>query len=337
MSHTRPLLVLACLPLVGVLALTGCGPGSDETGSRDSEGGDTRTVEGANGQVEIPAEPERVAVLWRPTLAAVTGLGHEVVGTMGTPGSADQGLAPFLPADVDGGGLTLVTNSPVEDDVNIEELATAEPDLIIGVDTPMGSQAQMLDSLEAIAPTVLLEWEGTGSWRGHLEEVAEVLDAREAAEEALGAYDSAIEEARARIEEAGVEPAGTEVSLVRLQDQTEIRLETPASFPGQVIDDLGFARPETQLEAEGETDFISRSYENLEQGDGDVVFVMAGSGFAEAPDTFTDGVWSNLDAVRKEQVYRVDHDFWGAANHHGAHRIVEDVTAALTGERDPAV
>lgn len=316
MSHTRPLLVLACLPLAGALALTGCGPGSEETGSEDSANGRTRIVEGTNGRVEVPAEPERVAVLWRPTLAAVTGLGHEVVGTMGTPGSADQGLAPFLPADVDGGALTLVTNSPVEDDVNIEELATTAPDLIIGVDTPMGTQAQMLDSLEAIA---------------------RVLDAQEAAEEALDAYDTAIERARTRIEEAGVDPARTEVSLVRLQDQTEIRLETPASFPGQVIDDLGFARPETQSEAEGETDFISRSYENLEQGDGDVVFVMAGSGFADAPDTFTDGVWSNLDAVREEQVYRVDHDFWGAANHHGAHRIVEDVTAALTGGMDPAV
>ena len=337
MSYTRRLLAFACLPLAGALALTGCGPGFDDTGSDDAAGAKTRTVEGANGQVEIPAEPERVAVLWRPTLAAVTGLGHEVVGTMGTSGSADQGLAPFLPADVDGGALTLVTNSPVEDDVNIEELATTEPDLIIGVETPMGSQAQMLDSLEAIAPTVLLEWEGTGSWRGHLEEVAEVLGAREAAQEALGAYDTAIEEARARIEGAGVDPAQTEVSLVRLQDETEIRLETPESFPGQVIDDLGFARPETQSEAEGETDFISRSYENLEQGDGDVVFAMAGSGFADAPDTFTDGVWSNLNAVQDERIYRVDYDFWGAANHHGAHRIIDDVTAALTGEMDPAV
>lgn len=337
MPRTRFLLALVCLPLAGALALTGCGPGSDETGSQDAAGGDTRTVEGANGAVEVPAEPERVAVLWRPTLAAVTGLGHEVVGTMGTPGSDDQGLAPFLPADVDGGALTLVTNSPVEDDVNIEELATAEPDLIIGVDTQMGAQTEMLDSLEAIAPTVLLEWEGTGSWRGHLEEVAEVLNAQEAAEEALGAYDAAIEQARTRIEEAGVEPAETEVSLVRLQDAGEIRLETPASFPGQVVDDLGLARPDSQLEAEGESDFISLSYENLEQGDGNVVFALAGSGFPGAPDTFTDGVWSNLNAVEEERIYRVDHDFWGAANHHGAHRVIEDVTAALTGEMDPAV
>ncbi|WP_249187590.1 ABC transporter substrate-binding protein [Nocardiopsis sp. MG754419] len=337
MPHTRSLSTALALPLVGVLTLTGCGPGPREPGADGPDAGPSRTVRAANGEVEIPDAPERIAVLWRPTLAAVTLLGRDVVGTMGTPGTADQGLAPFLPEDVDGGALTLVTNSPVEDDVNIEELATAEPDLIIGVDTQVGAQTAMLDSLEAIAPTVLLEWEGTGSWRGHLEEVADVLAAPEAAEEALEDYDTAVAQARARIEEAGVDPAGTEVSLVRLQDANEIRLETPASFPGQIIDDLGFARPDTQVESDGDTDFIPHSYENLEQGDGDVLFVMAGSGFPEAPVTFTDGVWSNLDAVRDERVYRVDHDVWGAANHHGAHRIIDDVTAALTGQADPAV
>ncbi|WP_017586597.1 iron-siderophore ABC transporter substrate-binding protein [Nocardiopsis ganjiahuensis] len=326
---------LSVFALVGVLALSACGTRGDDPAA-DSPS-DTRTVEGANGTVEIPASPERVAVLWRPSLAAVTQLGHDVVGTMGTPGDADQGLAPFLPEDVDGADLTLVTNSPVEDDVNIEELAGTEPDLIIGVSTPVGTQAEMVDHLEAIAPTVLLEWEGTGSWRGHLAEVAEILDARAEAQEAVAAYDAAIEQARTDLAEAGVDPASTELSLVRLQSDTEFRLETPASFPGQIVADLGFARPDTQLEGDGDTDFIPHSYENLDQADGDAVFVLAGSGYPDAPETFADGLWSNLDAVRDERLYRVDHDFWGSANHHGAHRIIEDVTAALTGAMDPAV
>lgn len=333
---TPPLLSVSAFTLVGMLALTGCGAGA-APGEGDQAQERTRTVEVANGTVEIPASPERIAVLWRPTLAAVTGLGHEVVGTMGTPGSDDQGLAPFLPEDVDGGALTLVTNSPAEDDVNLEALAGTEPDLIIGVSTQMGGQAEMVDSLEAIAPTVLLEWEGTGSWRGHLEEVAEVLDARPQAQGALADYESAVEQARSEIEAAGVDPAEAELSLVRLQDAGEIRLETPASFPGQIVDDLGFARPDTQAETEGDTDFIPRSYENLEQGDGDVMFVLVGSGYPDAPQTFGEGVWSGLNAVRQERVYRVDHDFWGAANYHSAHRIIDDVTAALTGQVDPAV
>lgn len=336
MSHsTRLLRSMSVFALAGALSLTGCGTGGD--GSAPDGTARTRTVEAANGTVEVPASPERIAVLWRPTLAAVTQLGHGVVGTMGTPGADGYGLAPFLPEDVDGADLTLVTNSPAEDDVNIEELATAEPDLIIGVSTPMGTQAEMVDHLEAIAPTVLLEWEGTGSWRGHLEEVAGVLGAGAEAEQAVSAYEDAVEGARGELEAAGVDPAETELSLVRLQSDTEIRLETPESFPGQIIEDLGFARPDTQLEGEGDTDFVPRSYENLDQADGDVVFALAGSGYPDAPETFSDGLWANLDAVGDEQVYRVDYDFWGSANYHGAHRIIDDVTAALTGGTDPAV
>ncbi|MFE9246091.1 iron-siderophore ABC transporter substrate-binding protein [Nocardiopsis sp. NPDC006938] len=326
---------LGVFALAGALALTSCSP--EGTGSDPGAGGPTRVVEGANGAVEIPASPERIAVLWRPTLAALTQLGHTPVATMGSPGDPDHGLAPFLPEGVDGAGLTLVTSSPVEDDVNVEELATAAPDLIIGVSTPNGGQAELLDTLEAIAPTVLLEWEGTGSWRGHLEEVARVLDAEDRAREAVAAYDAAVEDARADLAGAGVDPAGTELSLVRLQSGTEIRLETPESFPGQVVADLGFARPEGQLAGEGGTDFVPRGYENLDQADGDVVFVMAGSGYPDAPETFSDGLWGSLDAVADGRIYRVDHDFWGSANHHGAHRIIGDVTAALTGEAEPAV
>lgn len=328
----------AARALVTVAALTGllacgCAPPPSDTAP---EGG-TRTVEGANGSVEVPADPQRIAVLWRPTLAAVTLLGHDVVATMGTPGGRDQGLAPFLPEGADGGALALVTNSPAEEDVNVEELATAAPDLIIGVSTQVGAQAGMLESLEAIAPTVLLEWEGTGSWRGHLEEVAEVLDAPGRAEEALGGYEDAVAAAREEIEAAGVDPAATELSLVRLQSESEIRLETPESFPGQVVADLGFARPDGQLEGDGATDFIAQSYENVDRADGDAVFVLAGSGYPDAPLTFSEGVWSTLGAVRGEALYRVDHDHWGAANHYAALRIVEDVRAALTGETEPAL
>ncbi|MFL1430086.1 MULTISPECIES: iron-siderophore ABC transporter substrate-binding protein [unclassified Nocardiopsis] len=324
---------LTASALVLALGVTGC---TATEPAPTPEGADTRTVEGANGTVEVPADPQRIAVLWRPTLAAVTLLGHHPVATMGTPGAPDQGLDPFLPQDIEGGLMNLVTNSPAEDDINIEALALADPDLIIGVSTQVGAQDAIETELSAIAPTVLLEWEGTGSWRTHLHDVAAVLGREADAEQADADYDAAVEEARAAIEEAGVDP-GTEVSLVRLQSGTEVRLETAASFPGQIIDDLGLARPEGQVEPEGDTDFIPLSYENLDRGDGDVVFVLAGSGFPDAPDTFSDGVWSDLNAVRGGQVFKFDYDVWGASNLHAAHRIVAEAAEALTGGAEPAL
>ncbi len=332
---SRSARALATLTALTALTLSGCTAAPPPSPPRQD--GPTRTVQAANGEVEIPATPERVAVLWRPTLAAATLLGHDVAATMGAPGAPEQGLAPFLPPGADGDALMLVTNSPAEDDIRLEALANAAPDLIIGVRTQSGAQAQMLPSLEAIAPTVLLEWEGTGSWRDHLHQVAAVLDASEQAEQAAAEYEAALQQAREQITAAGVDPAATEVSLVRLQSRSEIRLETPASFPGQVVQDLGLPRPRGQRRAEGRTDFIPLGHEHLERADGDAVFVLAGSGYPDAPRTFSQGVWSNLQAVRQERVYRMDHDVWGAANHHAAHRIVQDVTAALSGRTEPAV
>ena len=124
----------------------------------------------------------------------------------------------------------------------------------------------MLDHLEAIAPTVLLEWEGTGSWHEHLRRVAGVLASTEQVE---AAYEAAVETARGEITAAGTDPASTELSLVRLRGPSEVRLEAPDSFPGQVVDDLGFTRPPTRSRAQ--------------QADGDAIFVLSGSGFPNAP------------------------------------------------------
>lgn len=48
-------------------------------------------------------------------------------------------------------------------------------------------------------------------------------------------------------------------------------------------------------------------------------------------------MWVDLGAVRAGRVYRMDHDFWGAADHHATHSAISDVTAAMAGRTDPAV
>lgn len=325
----RALPAAAAVLLAAVVA--GC------AASDSSDDADTRTVESADGTVEVPAEPESIAVLWQPTVAAVTQLGFEPAAALGDPNADGGGLQPFLPEGHDADAVEIVSNSLAEDDVNIEALAGAAPDLVIAASTDVGGQAELSEQLEEIAPTVYLEWDGTGSWRDHLYDVAQVLDAEAAADEVVDEYETAVTEGAEAIAAAHDEPAEVEASLVRLQSDSEIRFETPESFPGQVFDDLGFDRPETQLTPDDGVDFISESYENLDQGDGDAIFVFAAGGYEEPPETFGDGVWSNLDAVAAEQIYAVDYDHWGSSNYYGAQRIVDDVVAAFTGELDPAV
>ncbi|GAB3494658.1 ABC transporter substrate-binding protein [Nocardiopsis coralliicola] len=331
MPLLRRAAVLACA-LLPAAALGACTSG---TADPDAEG-EVRTVEGANGAVDVPAAPERVAVLWRPTLSAAVRLGAEVVGTAGEPGG-DGGLAPFLPEDADPSAYPVVSASAAEDEIDLELVGAARPDVIIGVQTESGAQADLLPELEAIAPTVLLEWTGTQSWRGHLAEVAEVLGTEEEAAEAEEEYTGAVAAAQERIEESGSAPSETELSLLRLQSAQEIRIETPDSFSGGIADDIGLARPDGHAKPEGGPDFITESYENLERADADAVVAMSGSGYPDAPDTFTGGVWDQLGAVQDDRIYAADYDVWGASNHYAALRVADELAAIAAGDAEPAV
>lgn len=321
-----------------LLLVGGCGTGADENEDTAAE---TRTVSAVNGQVEVPSNPTDIAVLWRPTLAAAAQLGHTPTASLGDPGAEDSALSAFLPdeAEVSPADITIVSNSLAEEDINLEELATTEPDLIIGVHTDNATQAELEEELTAIAPTVLLEWAGTESWRDHLTDVAEVVDAEDEATTVAADYEDAVAEARDAVEETVGDPAETEVSLVRLQSESEIRFETPAAFSGQIMADVGFTRPEAQLDehAQDGADFVSESYENLDDGDGDLVFVVASGDHTDAPDEFGGEVWSSLDAVAEEQIFAMDFDYWGAASYPAAHRVLDDLTDAVTGEIEPAV
>ncbi|MFC7328599.1 iron-siderophore ABC transporter substrate-binding protein [Marinactinospora rubrisoli] len=327
-SALRPVTWLSALTVL-MLALSGCA-GPDETGAADPP---TRTVRVSGATVEVPAAPERIAVLWRPGLAAVTELGIVPVATLGDPARGDYGLAPYLPEDIPAESLTVVSSTPQEHDINLERLAGTRPDLIIGVNSTAATQARLRDRLAEIAPTVLLNWPGPTAWRQYLRDVGAVLGREQEAERALDDYAERVAATRDRLGDT----AGVEVSLLRLQSDSEVRFETTTSFPGQILDELGFARPESQRGTEPDEPFVSESYERLAEGDGDVIFVFANQGYTEAPRTFGGGVWANLSAVRERRVYSVDYDYWGASSLFGAERVLADVVAAMEGELPPAV
>jgi iron complex transport system substrate-binding protein len=116
-----------------VLLTTACG--QDRAPAGDS--GQTRTVQHVMGSTAVPAQPQRVAVLWRPTLAAVVELGGHPVAAMGEAAAPDKGLTPFLPAGYQVGDLAIVASSR---EVNFEQLAAARPDLILATKALVDSE-----------------------------------------------------------------------------------------------------------------------------------------------------------------------------------------------------
>jgi iron complex transport system substrate-binding protein len=294
-----------------VFLVTACG-----SESKPPAGAATRPVQHLMGTANVPAKPQRVAVLWRPTLSAVVELGVRPVAAMGESNAKD--LGPYLPSGYKTDDLAIVSSAR---EINFERLAAARPDLILATKALVDSQASY-DKLAQLAPTVVLNWTGTESWRTHVAEVATALDARAKADEVVKRYQDRLTAVRTALGAA----AGKQVSLVRIQAAEEIRLETPKSFAGQILAEVGFARPANQMSADANRDYIALSLERIPEATGDAIIVMVNSTKTDAWKAISSNpLWTQLPAAKTNRVFTTDYDYWGASNYIGAHRILDDL------------
>jgi iron complex transport system substrate-binding protein len=251
-------------------------------------------------------------------------LGFRPVGSIGDEAAPAFGLASYLPDGFAFDGLEVVGT---QNEYDLEKIAALQPDLIIGALTSAGPEKDLYPRLSQIAPTVMVEWTGTMSWRSQLIEVGEALGVSDRADAVVRDYDARVAAVRAA---SASEPSSLSVSLVRIQGSGVLRLETPQSFPGQVIEDVGFGRPETQLTPNEGRDFIEISLERVREADGDLVFVFHNAGNASAwSDIQQNPLWQGLVAQQQGRVFVFEYEWWGASNYYGAHRILDDVEATL--------
>jgi iron complex transport system substrate-binding protein len=105
------------------------------------------------------------------------------------------------------------------------------------------------------------------------------------------------------------DPAATEVSMVRFLDGSAVRLYGEGSFIGDVLGDVGFARPEVQRTAET---FVEVSPEQIGQTDGHLVFWAAygDEGQTAAGQITSGGLWQGLTAVQQGRAFEVSDDRW---------------------------
>jgi iron complex transport system substrate-binding protein len=174
---------LAGAATLAVLGLPACGDGEER-----SEASGTRTVTTDKGAVRVPAQPERIAVLSGGLAGYLYALGQPVVATdtqvLGVPPDKSG-----FPSTWSRHAREQRTKALPRGDLDLEAVAAARPDLIIGGGqgyTAMQA-SRSYDKLTAIAPTVVVDKELT-SWQQQIAVIAQVVGAEDRAAELVRAF-----------------------------------------------------------------------------------------------------------------------------------------------------
>lgn len=286
------------------------GTADEETaklGSDAEAGVFPRTVKHANGTTEIEKKPERVVVLDTGELDDVLSLGITPVGMVTTEGASP--VPSYLEDQVKG-----VETVGTIQELDLEKIASLEPDLILGSQLRAD---KLYDELDSIAPTVFSIRPGF-PWKENFRLVGE----------AMGMEDETTKELEEYAREAGELKDSVDgdptISLVRFMPD-RLRLYANQSLIGVILHDAGFKRPKNQ---DVDELAVEISPENLDQAAGDYVFYTS---YGDPETTgekkaLESSQWKGLDAVKDGKAIRVNDDVWFLGlGPTGAGQILDDL------------
>jgi len=271
-----------------------------------------REITHAMGVTDVPDNPQRIVMLTNEGTEALLFLGVTPVGAVqswdGNPWY-DHIAAPL--ADTVPLGTELA--------VNLEVLATLEPDLILGTKV---RQEDIYEQLSAIAPTVMTETIG-GEWQNNLAFYADVIGKTAEGEAALAGF---AERTRA-IHDALGDTVAEQISLVRFSPN-RTRIYYKDTFGGLILDQIGFARPQAQ----DKDDFAEEvTKERIPEMEGDRIFYFSSDlkdaePEANLADWLADPLWLNLEGVKAGKARRVSEIIWNTAGGiYAAHLMLDDI------------
>lgn len=273
------------------------------------------TVTHHRGTTEITAAPQRVVALDTSLVAAVSGLGVDVVGY-----TLDQPKLPqYLQSGQTADGVSVGTLATP----SLEQIAALQPDLIVSSSVRHGD---LYDQLSRIAPTVFTETTGP-TWKDNIRLVAQALGKQAEAQAQLAAYE---QRAAAVGNAINVSAGNPTISLVRFVAPSQpARLYGNASFPGIVLRDAGLARPAIQ---DIDDFMVQISAEELPQADGDHIFFTDPSldeypGDTSAASFTSSALWPALTGTK----HAISDDRWyPSVGVQGAHLILDDLATAFS-------
>lgn len=330
------------LVLAAALTLAGCGgsasnngtqgaasPAQSATGGSTTEpaGKDgaappaqpaTRTVKHAKGETEIPAAPQKIAVIndnaYEDNLLAM-GVKPYVASTFSW---SEQRFYPHIAADLQG------VHGMDGQAPNLEQLTEWKPDLIV----ISGQNESFYEQLNKIAPTVQVAF--NADWRVTHRELGDIVGKPKEAEASLQAYDKRLAEVKNEVQQA----IGKQTVMAVVINEKTIRIQgtTGHALNDLLYKDLGL----TPADGIPASNRVEVSLEGLSVFNPDHIF-MQRNRFSTVEQVVQNvqnsQVWKQLNAVKQEHVYPVDNWLamsWGPK---GRTMILEQIRADLTGRR----
>ena len=309
-----------------VLAPYGCG-GESGAGRKTTSNG-TRIIEHELGEARVPARPQRIVVV-DPYASLQTTLAVDAP-VVGSPTFPAEPFPDFLSDN-----KTEDVESLGYQELNLEKIATLEPDLICGWAAWIEG-LDIYDELSKIAPTVAVA--STFDWKENSRNVADVLNEREELEALISDYEVRVARFRDERDERAEDSV---VSVVRFRDQG-LSAFTNQNYSGRILQEAGLRMPPALTVDDPENNGIEVSLERLSVIDADIIFNMASAGGAEDEESGrevrerfqSNPLWQRLRAVKNDRVYPVDPDAWFiTGGPQGANVVMNDLERYMLGEK----
>lgn len=260
------------------------------SGQEAVQEGKTRIVSTPRGDVEVPAQPQRVAS--DQYMGQLLKLGIIPVGVR-------EGM--LQEAWIEKSDISKETLAKIENlgnfPMNPEKLIMLEPDLIIG------SIEENIEQYEKIGTTVFIPYWEELSTAGPLEKfkrIAEVFGKEQEADQWIKEYKNKVEEARKQID--GIIKEGETVSVVQLSPTGLYVLAAEGGNYGSNTIYQMLQLPPTEQALNMKEGFENISLEVLPQYLGDHVFVYVNSQ-EDAKEVLNSPIWQGAPAVKNGSVY----------------------------------
>ena len=267
------------------MMLVGCASNSATNEDKTTE--NTVTVTDVRGEVEIPADPQRIVDL-SGNSDILSILGYKVVGTANSDAYDYTKFPSYLEDTLSG---AKILGYSMQDTMDIEAVMNLNPDLIV-ISTV---QEKMYDALSEIAPTVMIQLEAL-NWKDDVRALGKVFDKEDVANEWIANYESKAKEAGDKIK---AKYGDDTTYLSFLASGGQFFVFDGAGFGDVLYNDMGLAKPEGMPE---QTDISLPvvTYEGLAAIQADYIFAIATD--EDLAQLEENSIWNNLPAVKNGNV-----------------------------------